>query len=61
MFNHANPSVIVYLLLQKVRTESGWDVDIQSASVARIQRVATASTRVAAFVYVALHFGNAEV
>lgn len=61
VFNHANPSVIVYLLLQKVRIMGEWDVDIQSTSVARIQRVAIASPRVAAFVYVALHLGDAEV
>lgn len=61
VFSHANPSVIVYLLLQKVGATRGWNVDVQSASVARIQRVSTASSRLAAVVYVALHFGDAKV
>ena len=38
-----------------------WCVDVQSAALARIQRVATASSRMAAFVYVSLHFCDAKV
>ena len=37
VFSHANPSVIIYLLLHKVRLARLFDIDVQSIIFSRIR------------------------